>query len=147
MDFESYAAQFSLSSEGQAKVGRRRREVRERNQASQRALEGKRVGDEIERVEKERIEKDLKEATSAIHNEHRRPQQRERAEYQVRRIGPDSQQPWPADGEIREILRMDPRASGAWYGNHFAIRFTHTPMLSTKLLLADAPCETAQAEL
>ena len=54
---------------------------------------------------------------------------------------------WPNDEEIREILRRDPRVSGTVYGAHFAIRFTHKQMVRTAVLLADAPGETAQAEL
>ena len=79
------------------------------------------MADEIERAEKARIEKELKEATAAKLNEHRRPQQGERVEYQVLRIGPDCGQPWPTDEEVREILRKDSRASGTVYGAHFAI--------------------------
>ena len=56
-------------------------------------------------MEKEKIEKELKAATAAKLKEHRRPQQGERVENHVLRIGPDSGQPWPTDEEIREILR------------------------------------------
>ena len=63
------------------------------------------------------------------------------------RIGPDCGQPWPTVGEIREILRKDPRASGTLYVMHFAIRFTHKQMVPTSVLLADAEGDAAQAEL
>ena len=65
MDFESYAAHFALGPEAQAKVARSVREDVEWNAAKQAAAEAKRVADEIERVEKARIEKQLKEATAA----------------------------------------------------------------------------------
>ena len=65
MDFESYAAHFALSPECQAEVAHRAREDAERNADKQAAVEAKRVADEIERVEKERIDKKLKEATAA----------------------------------------------------------------------------------
>ena len=44
-------------------------------------------------------------------------------------------------------MRSDPRASGTVYGTHFPIRFTHKPTGPTTVLLADAPGETAQAEV
>ena len=59
----------------------------------------------------------------------------------------DCGQPWPTDEEVREILRKDSRASGTVYGAHFAIRFQHKQMVPTQVLLADAPGETALAEL
>ena len=146
MDFESYAAHFALGPEAQSEVARRIREDLERNAAKQGEIEAKRVEDELERVEKEKIEKDLKAATAAKLKEHRRPQQGERVEYQVLRIGPDSGQPYPTDEEISEILKNDPRASGTVYGTHYAIRFQHKQIVPTPLLLADAPGDTAQAE-
>ena len=68
-------------------------------------------------------------------------------EYQVLRVGPDSGQLPPTDEEVREILPKDPRATGTVYGPHFVIHFTHKQMVPTPVLLADAPGETAQAEL
>ena len=147
MDLDCYAAHFALGPEAQAEVARRVREDVERNAAKQAAAEAKRGSDEMERVEKARIEKELKEATAAKLKEHRRPQQGQRVEYQVLRSGLDCGQPWASDDEIREILRKDPRASGTVYGAHFAIRFKHKQMVPTQVLLADAPGETAQAEL
>ena len=98
-------------------------------------------------MEKEKIEKELKAAMVEKLKEHRCPQQGERVEYQVLRIGPDSGQPCPTDEEIRVIHRKDPRASGTVYVTNFAIRFTHQQMVPTSLLLADAPGDAAQAEL
>ena len=49
--------------------------------------------------------------------------------------------------DIREILGMDPGASGAVYGTHFPIRFTQLQMVPPTVLLVDDPWETAQAEL
>ena len=89
----------------------------------------------------------MKELTAAKLKEHRRPQQGERVEYQVMRIVPDCGQPWPTDAEIRKIQRKDTRGTGTGYGTHFAIRFTHKQMVPTPVLLAEAPGETAQAEL
>ena len=147
LDFESYAADFALCPEAQAEVARHGREDVARNAAMQAAIEAKKIADEIERAEKGRIEKDLKEATAAKLKERRRPQQGERVEYQVLRSAPDDGQPWPNDDEIRVIRGKDPRVSGTVYGQHFAIRFTHKQMGPTPVLLADAPGETAQAEL
>ena len=110
-------------------------------------MKATRVADEIERVETERIEKELKDDIAAKLKEQRRPQQGERVEFQVLRGGADCGQPWPTDEEIREILRKDTRASGTLYMAHFAIRFTHKQIVLTPVLLADAPGETAQAEL
>ena len=86
MDFESYAGHFALGPKAQAEVARRRREDVERNSAKQAAAEGKRVADEIERQDKKRIEKELKEATVAKLTEYRGPQQGERVEYSWRSI-------------------------------------------------------------
>ena len=96
-------------------------------------------------MEKERKEKELKASTAAKLKEHRCPQQGERLEYQVWRIGSDCGQPSPTDEEIRETLRTDPRASGTVYGTHFSIRFTHKQMVPAAVLLAHATAETAQA--
>ena len=89
MDFESYAAHFALGPEAQAEIARRVREDVEGNAAKQAAAEAQRVADEIERVEKEIIEKELKEATAAKPKEHRGPHQGERGEYQVLRTSLD----------------------------------------------------------
>ena len=85
-------------------------------------------------------------ATAAEWKEHRRPQEGERVEYQVLRIGKECGQPWPTDVEVREILRKDPRARGTVYGTHYAIRFTHKQMVPTPVLLAETPGDAAQAE-
>ena len=74
--FESDAANFALGPEAIAEVTRRVGDV-ERNAAKQSEIEANRVGDEFERVEKEKIEKELKAATAAKLKHHRRPQQRE----------------------------------------------------------------------
>lgn len=66
-------------------------------------MEAKRVAEDLERVEKATVEKELKEATAAKIREHRRPQQGVRVEDEVQRIGPDYGQPWPTDEEIRAI--------------------------------------------
>ena len=147
MDFDSYAAHFALSPEAQAEVARRGREDVERNAAKQAEIEAKRIADELERAEKEKIEKQLKAATAAKLKEHSLPQQGERVEYQVLRIGPDAAHPWPTDDEVREILKNDPRASGTVYGTHYAIRFAHKQMVPIPVLLADAHADTAGAEL
>ena len=67
-----------MSPEAQAMVERRVREDVERNAMRQREIAAKKVAGEIERREKEKIEKELKEATAAKLREHRRPQQGER---------------------------------------------------------------------
>ena len=72
--FQSYAAHFAMCPEAQAIVERRVREDVERNAMRQREIQGKKVADEIERREKEKIEKELKEATAEKLSEHRRPQ-------------------------------------------------------------------------
>ena len=51
-------------------------------------------------------------ATSVNLKQHRRPQQGERVEYQVLRIGRECGQAWPTDEEASAILKNDPRASG-----------------------------------
>ena len=147
MDFDCYAAHFALGPEAQAEEARRLREDTARNAAKHAEMEAKSVADELERAEKEKVEKELKSATEAKLKEHRRPQQGERVEYQLLRNGPDSPQPWPTDDEVREILRKGTRASGTVYGTHYAIRFTHKQMVHMPVLLADAPGVTAQAEL
>ena len=86
-------------------------------------------------------------ATSAKLKEPRRPQQGERVEYQVLQIGQECGQAWPTEEEVRAILNKDPRASGTVYGTHYAISFHHKQMVPTPVLLADAPGDTAQAEL
>ena len=58
MDFESYGAFFDLSPEGQAEGARRVRQDEERNVAKQAEAETMRVADELEREEKEKIEKE-----------------------------------------------------------------------------------------
>ena len=113
----------------------------------QHEIEAKKVADKLERLEKEKIEKELKEATAAKLREHRRPQQGERVEYEVFRIGTDDTQPWPSDDEVRATLKKQPRASGTVFGSHFGIRYTHEQMVPTPVLLADAPGDAAQAEL
>ena len=124
--FDSYAEHIALSPKGQAEVARRVREDAERNAATQAAIENKRQADERERerVEKERIEKELKAVTATKLKVHRSPQQGEHVEYQVLRMRPDLGEPWPTYGEILEILRKEPRASGTVYGTHFSIRFS-----------------------
>ena len=67
-------------------------------------------------------------------------------EFQVLLIGQECRQAWPTDEEVPAILK-DPRASGTVYGTHYAIRFQYKQMVRTPVLLADAPGETAQAEL
>ena len=112
ISFESYAAHFAMSPEAQAMVERRVREDVERNAKRQREIEAKKVADEIERREKEKIEKELKEATAAKLREHRRPQQGERVEYEVFRVGTDDTQPWPSDDEVRATLKKE--SHGVW---------------------------------
>ena len=63
------------------------------------------------------------------------------------RIGPDSGKPWPADDEVREIIKNDPRASGNVYGTDYAIRMAQNQNVHTPLLLPDAPGDTNQAQL
>ena len=128
-------------------VERRVREDVERNAMSQREIEAKQAADEMERQEKEKLEKELKAATATKLREHRRPQQGEPVEYEVFRVGTDTTQPWPSDDEIRAILKNQQRASGTMFGTHFAIRYTHEQMVPTPVLLADAPVDAAQAEL
>ena len=48
MDFESYAACFPLSPEGQAEVARRVLEDAERNAVKQEEIEAKKAADELE---------------------------------------------------------------------------------------------------
>ena len=72
-----------MSPEAQAIVERRVRENIERNAMRQREIEVKKAADELERREKEKIEKELEEATAAKLLEHRRAQQGERVEYEV----------------------------------------------------------------
>ena len=117
------------------------------NAARQLEMEAKRVAEEIERVEKAKLEKELKEGTAAKLREHRRPQPSERVEYQVQRIGLDYNQPWPTDEEIGAILMNDPRAGGTVYCSHIEIRFAHLQMVPTPVLLSDAPVDAVQAEL
>ena len=52
MDFDSYAAFFALSPEGEAELTRREREDAERNAANQAEAEAVRVAKELEQVEK-----------------------------------------------------------------------------------------------
>ena len=59
-------------------------------QQSNTEIEAKRVANDLEREEKKKIEKELKAATAAKMNEHRLPQQGERVEYHMPRIGPES---------------------------------------------------------
>ena len=75
MDFDSYAAFFALSPEGQAEVARREREDAERNAANQAEAEAVRVAKELEQVEKAKATQELMAATAAKLREHRRPQQ------------------------------------------------------------------------
>ena len=56
-----------MSPEAEAELACRVRDDVERNAAKKGAAEAKRVADEIARVEKERIEKDLKEVTARKH--------------------------------------------------------------------------------
>ena len=70
MDFESYAAHFALGPEAEAELARPVREDVERNSAKQAAAEAKTVAEEIEPVDRKRIEKKLKEATAAELKEH-----------------------------------------------------------------------------
>ena len=147
MDFDSYAAHFALTPERQAEVDRRMRDDLERISAKEAEVTAKSVADELERVEIESMEKELKAVSAAKLKEHRRPQHGERIEYQGLGIGPASGQPWPTDGEIREILRKDPPPSGTVYATHFAIRFPHNQMVPTPVQLADAPGDAAQAQL
>ena len=113
-----------MSPVAQGEVARLLREDTERKTAKQAEIESKRLADELERGEKLKSEKELKAATAAKLKDHRRPQQGDRAEYQVQPIGPDCRQQWPTDEEIRANLRNDPRTSGTLYGTHFAMRFT-----------------------
>ena len=123
------------------------REDRERNAAKEAEPEAKGVVTELDRAEKEDLAIELMAATAAKLKEHRRPQQCERVEYQMLRVGPECGQSWPTDEEVREILKKDTRASGTVYGTHYAIRFHHKQMIHTPVLHADAPGDTAQAEL
>ena len=100
----------------------------------------------MERREKEKIE-ELKEATAAKLPELGRPQQGERVEDEVFRVGTDDTQPWPSDDEVRAILSKQPRAGGPVYGTHFAIRFTLEQMLPAPLLLGDPLGDDAQANI
>ena len=75
MDFECYAAHFALTPERQAEVARCMRGDLERIAAKEAEIEAKKVADELERTEKEKIEKEFKAATVAKLKEHRRPQQ------------------------------------------------------------------------
>ena len=87
MDFETNAAFFALSPEKQAEVARRVREDAERSAAKQAEVEAERVAKESERLEKAKATQELMAATAAKLKEHRRPQQGERVEYQVLRVG------------------------------------------------------------
>ena len=147
MDFDSNAEFFLLSRAGQAEMGRRVREDAERNAAKQAESEALRVAKELEQLEKAKATQELLAATAANKKEQRRPQQCERVKYQVLRVVQECGQAWPTDDELREILKHDPRASGTVYGTHYAIRFHHKQMVPTPVPLADAPGETAQAEL
>ena len=51
LDFDSYAAHFALSHEGQAEVARRVREDLDRNAARKREIEAKKAADERDCVE------------------------------------------------------------------------------------------------
>ena len=133
-----------FSPEEQAIVERRVREDVERNAKRKREVEGKKASDEMQRREKEKIEKGLKEATSTKLREPRRLQPGERVEDEVFRIGPDATQPWTSDDEVRPILKNQPHASGTVYGNDFAIRFTKEQMVPKPMLLGDAPRDAAQ---
>ena len=146
-DFDNYAAFFPLSPEGQAEVSRRVREDAERNVDKQEEAEALRVAKEVEQLEKAKATQELRAATTAKLKQHRLRQQGERLEYQVLRIGQACGQAWPTDEEVRAILKKDPRASGTVYGTHYAIHFHHKQMVATPVLLADAPGDTAQAEL
>ena len=145
-NFDSYAPFFALGPEKQAEVARRVREDAERNAAKQAEAEAKRVAEELERLKIAKATEELMVATAAKWKEHRRPQEGERVEYQVLRIGQECGQQWPTDEEVREILRKDPLASGPVYGTHYAIRFTHKQMVPTPVLLAETPGDAAQAE-
>ena len=136
-----------MSPEAQAMVEGRVREDVERNALRQREIDGKKVADEMERTEKEKIEKKLKEASAAKLREHRRPQQGDRVEYEVFRVGTDATQPWPSDADVRAILKNQPGASGTVFVTHFAIRFTHDQVVPTPVLIADASGDAAQADL
>ena len=57
MDFDSYAAHFALTPERQAEVDRRMREDLEQIAAKEAEIEAKRVADVLDRVEKEKIER------------------------------------------------------------------------------------------
>ena len=64
ISFESYAEHFVFSPEEQAIVERGVREYGETNPKRQREIEVKKASDEMQRREKEKIEKELKEATT-----------------------------------------------------------------------------------
>ena len=131
----------------QAEVARRVGEDAERNAAKQVAIESKRGADERKRVEKERIDKELKAATPSKLKDHRRPQQGERVEYQELRIDPNFRQQWSSEEEIQAILRQHRPASGTAYANYFTLPFRQNQMVPTALLPAQAPPDIAHAEL
>ena len=64
MDLGPYASHFALSPEAQAEVARRVRDDVERNAAKQAAIDAKRVANDSEGLENEKIEKELKAATA-----------------------------------------------------------------------------------
>ena len=97
MDFNSYAAFFAVSPAGQAELDRRVGEDAERNAAKKAEAEAARVAKELEQLNKANATQELMAATAAQLKEQRRPEQGERGEYQVFRIGQESGQPWPTD--------------------------------------------------
>ena len=70
MDFQSDGPHFAFGAESQAQVARRVRENSDRNATKQAAAEAKGVPDEIERIKKDRIEKEPKQSTAAKLQEH-----------------------------------------------------------------------------
>ena len=88
-DFRSYAAHFALTPGRQAEVDRRMREDVQRIAAKQAEaeIESESVATELEQQEKAKATQELMAAIAEKLKEHRRPQQGERVEYQVLRIG------------------------------------------------------------
>ena len=143
MDFESYAAFFALSLQNRADIGHRVVE----NAELKSSKEAKRVAKEFDPLEKSKAKQALLKRTAAKLQEHRLPQQSERVECQVLRVGQECGPPWPTDAEVREILRNDPRARSTLCGTHYAIPVTNKEMVSTPVLLAESPADTPKVEL
>ena len=112
MDFHSYAAFFALSPETQAEVDRRLREDVERIAVKQAKIDVKRVVKELERVDIAIVTQALMKPTAAKLKVHQRQQQGDRVDYLLLRINQECGSPWSTCEELREILRIYPRASG-----------------------------------